>query len=63
MPLGERFLAFYDNNNGRFYEKSDLIGHSKHQLGWESFILEIGLSKKKFTDEKNILVMDDPYIL
>ena len=27
MPLGERFLAFYDNNDGRFYEKSDLISN------------------------------------
>ena len=25
MPLGERFPAFYDNNDGRFYYKSDLI--------------------------------------
>ena len=25
MPLGERFPALYDNNDGRFYEKSDLI--------------------------------------
>ena len=25
MPLGERFPVFYDNNDGRFYDKSDLI--------------------------------------
>ena len=25
MPLGERFPAFYDINDGRFYDKSDLI--------------------------------------
>ena len=27
MPLGERFPAFYDNNDGRFYDKSDLIAN------------------------------------
>ena len=27
MPLGERFLAFYDNNDGSFHDNSDLIAH------------------------------------
>ena len=32
VPLGERFLAFYDNNDGRFYEKSELIANLISEL-------------------------------
>ena len=27
MPFRERFRTFYDNNDGRFYDKSDLIAN------------------------------------
>ena len=38
MPLGERFSAFYDNNDGRFYDKPELI------VGLIAYLLQYDMS-------------------
>ena len=46
MPCGARFPALYDNNDGRFYDKSDLIIDLIADL-WQSDMSGVKIASKR----------------